>query len=61
MLAANDMLDLLSEERYNEPHKDYNDDDDFSSVLENGQGDSNLKDDKVRCSDGIERFLSFKC
>lgn len=62
MLSAKNMLNSLFEEnntKNGKPYNDYNDDYDFSRVLEFCNGNSVHKN-KLRYSDGQEEIFSFE-
>lgn len=59
MLAAENMLKALAEEKDTENYKDCNDDYDFSKVLELFKNDV-TPDYEVACSDGKKRNLLLK-
>lgn len=58
MLAADSLLQALSDAEKIEDHKAYNDDRNFSQVLENLR-DSDNPNYNVMCSDGEKRNLFF--
>lgn len=59
MLAAKNLLDSLVEENNSSPQKNYNDDHDFSKVLEFCGGQA-THESKIRYANGQEKSFSFK-
>lgn len=58
MLAADNMLNALLDESTVTDYRDYNNDHDFSEVLELCGGNTEQRH-KIRYSDGQEKYFSF--